>query len=502
MGGHYQTIRRQSGLESGADVVDLLFRGGTVVDGSGGPSFTSDVAIQGGEIVAIGKIAPHTAKEIVDIDGLAIAPGFIDVHTHDDRYVLSNPDVPAKLSQGVTTVITGNCGISLAPSLCGKQPPPPLDILGNEQDFCFEEFADYLAALDANPAAVNIYPLVGLTTLRVREVETLAQPATIAAINRMQRQCANALAAGALGVSIGTFYPPASAATANEIIAVADSLKRLGGMLAVHLRDETDRVADSITEAIDIAEKLRAQLVISHHKVAGAKNHGRSSDTLAQLARAAMRQPVSLDVYPYAVSSTSLRMDRVRISSATRVASSHTLPQYEGWDVFDVAADLRCSIEEAVDRLQPATASYHLMSQVDVDAIVCSDHSMIGSDGLPHDRCPHPRLWGAFPRVLGAYVRERKLLSLPNAIRKMTSLPAMRFGIRDRGWLLAGKRADVCVFDPERVGDRATFDNPTERSVGIEHVMTNGVFAVRDGIFTRARAGKRIKPEACTFRPA
>ncbi len=479
---------------------DLVLRGGTVLDGTGRAGFSADIAVKDGRIAAIGNLSRAKSHESVDVDGLVIAPGFIDTHSHDDRYVLSDPDVPAKISQGITTVVTGNCGISLAPALAGKRALAPLDILGDSQDFRFERFVHYIEALDATPAAVNVYPLVGLTTLRVREVATLDAPAQSTEITNMRRLCEEALSAGALGVSIGTFYPPASAATADEIVAVLEPLRQFGGMLATHLRDETDYVIDSIDEALEIAKKLSARLIISHHKVAGVSNHGRSPETLAHIARAAIKQPVAMDVYPYAASSTTLRYERVVISTATYVTSSGALPQYDGWNLIDIACALECSIKEAVDRLQPARATYRLMSESDVDAIVSSSQSMIATDGLPHDRCPHPRLWGAFPRVLAAYVREKAALTLPAAIHKMTGLSARQFGLKDRGEIAIEKWADLCVFDSATVADRATVEHPTQAATGIEHVLVNGVFALKKGKQTGRHGGRRVLPSECAFR--
>jgi N-acyl-D-amino-acid deacylase len=479
---------------------DLLLRGGDVIDGTGAPGLAADVAISDGKICEIGKVAANRAREVVDVSGLIVAPGFIDAHSHDDRYVLSEPDTPAKVTQGVTTVITGNCGISLAPNLFGRAPPPPLDIFGDDRAFSFTSFANYLAASDATPAAINTYPLLGLTTLRVREVRHIERRATEEEIVRMQELCGAALEAGALGVSIGTFYPPAAAADNEEIVGVAQSLRTFGGVLAVHLRDETDAILDALDEAYALNRSLGTNLVLSHHKLAGLRNHGRSTETLQSIAREAQRQPTSLDVYPYTASSTMLRANRVELAERVVVTWSQALPQFAGREISEIASELGCSIQEAVSRLQPAGATYHLMSQYDVDAIVCNDASMIGSDGLPHDRCPHPRLWGAFPRIFRCYVRERPLLALPQAVHKMTGLPARRFGIADRGTLAVGMRADLCVFDATKIADRATFEQPSQSAVGIAHVICNGQFTLRDGCATGVRPGQRIKPIDCALR--
>jgi N-acyl-D-amino-acid deacylase len=478
---------------------DLLLRGGDIIDGTGAASFVADVAIIGDKIAEVGRIDPQRAREVIDVNGLVVAPGFIDAHSHDDRYVLSEADAPAKVTQGVTTVVTGNCGISLAPDVNGRT-PPPLDIFGDIAAYRFPNFAAYLAAVDATPAAVNTYPLLGLTTLRVREVARIERRANPDEIDRMRAHCSAALAAGALGVSIGTFYPPAAASDNREIGEVAEPLRGFGGVLAVHLRDETDGVLDALEEAYALNRTLDANLVLSHHKVAGLRNHGRSAQTLQSIARAAQLQPTGFDVYPYTASSTMLKISRVELAERVVVTWSQTFPHFSGRDLSEVAIELGCSTGEAVERLQPAGATYHMMSQRDVDAIVCSDDAMIGSDGLPHDRCPHPRLWGTFPRIFRLYVRERPLLALPQAVHKMTGLTARRFGISDRGVIKSGLRADICVFDATRVADRATFERPVQAAVGIQHVICNGRFTLRNGIATLVRPGQRIQPIDCALR--
>jgi N-acyl-D-amino-acid deacylase len=479
---------------------DLVLRGGDIVDGSGAPAFRGDLAIKDGVIRIVGNCEPAVASESIDVTGLIVAPGFIDAHSHDDRYLFSEPDMPAKVRQGVTTVVTGNCGISLAPNPFKREVPAPLDILGDAGDFAFDGFADYLAHVDRSPRAANVYPLVGLTTIRVREVSELKDRATATEIEAMRSHCQAALTAGALGVSVGTFYPPAAAANNDEISGVAESLRDIGGVLAVHLRDETDSVLQSLDEAYSLAQALDAPLVLSHHKVAGIRNHGRSSETLRSIAKQRRTRSTSMDVYPYTASSTMLRASRVALAEKVVVTWSHALPQFAGQEISEIARALGCTIDEAIKRLQPAGATYHFMSQGDVDAIVCDDASMIGSDGLPHDMCPHPRLWGSFPRIFRCYVRERPLLTLPQAVYKMTGLTASRFGIATRGVLKAGMQADICVFDPTKIADRSTFEHPTQPPIGIEHVICNGQFTLRDGKATGARPGQRTRPIDCALR--
>jgi N-acyl-D-amino-acid deacylase len=472
---------------------DTLLLGGWVVDGTGSEAFRADVGVVADRIAAIGDLSSHRAGVRVDVADLVVAPGFVDAHTHDDRYVVDDPGVPAKVTQGITTVVTGNCGISIAPGLRAANPPAPLDILGAAADFRFDAFSDYIDALDANPAAVNVAPLIGLTTLRVREVADLQKPASADEIARMRNGCASALSAGAFGVSCGTFYPPAAAATAEEVISVCAPMKSSGKVFAVHLRDEADQILAAMIEAFTIAGVLDVPLIVSHHKLAGKCNHGRSAETLALFERFATSQPVAFDVYPYCASSTMLRADRVRMSKSSRISWSQPYPEMAGQDVQHLAATWNCSIEEAVKRLSPGGASYQMMSQHDVDRILAHPLAMIGSDGLPHQSAPHPRLWGSFPRVLRDHVRERQIIPLESAVQKMSSRAARQFGIESRGEIKVGWFADIVVFDAQQVTDLADDDFPTRPSAGIECVMVNGQFSLQKGRLTGTCPGKRLQ---------
>lgn len=474
----------------------LLFRGARVIDGSGGPSQQVDVAVAGGLIAEIAPPGQLRGDVQIDLDGRVLAPGFIDVHTHDDRYVLANPEVPAKVSQGITTVVTGNCGISLAP-LFDVEPLAPLDLLGERSMFCYASFASYLQALDEHPSAVNVAPMVGHTTLRIGCMpglgDDLSRSANPQEIAQMRARCTEALQAGAIGVSIGTFYPPASSATADEIVEVCAALTHSGGVLTVHLRDEGNHIDDALREAFSISRRLEAPLVVSHHKIAGLCNHGRSMQTLGLIDAVAKDQDVALDVYPYTASSTMLRWERVQMSARTLISWSRSHPELSGLTFEEACERLGLRGEEAVQAMLPAGATYFLMSQDDVDRIMTHPLTMIGSDGLPHDQRPHPRLWGSFPRVLGHYVRERNLLSLEQAVHKMTGLSARRFGLQRRGLIRQGHAADLVVFDPLTIHDEATFDDPVRTSAGIHSVWVNGTRVWADGLSTGARAGRTLR---------
>lgn len=475
---------------------DLLLRGATVIDGTGADRFRADVAITGDRIAGLGDFAAASAHRTIDATGLVAAPGFIDSHTHDDRILLSAGDMTAKVGQGVTTVVIGNCGISLAPMPrpVPRPPTPPLDLLDAIGDwYRFPRFADHLAALDAQPAAVNVVPLVGHTTLRAVAMDDLDRAASGPEIDVMRSHVEEALDAGAFGVSTGLAYAPAFAATTREVIEVCRPLGAVGGLYCTHLRDEGDRTMEALAEAFEIGREVGAKVLISHHKLAGRENHGRAGETLRCIEATMAEQPVCLDCYPYAASSTVLTAEAARTSSRTLVTWSTAMPEAAGRDLADLVEAFDGDLEAAVARLQPAGAIYFKMDEADVRRILAFEPTMIGSDGLPHDERPHPRLWGTFPRVLGHYARDLGLFTLEQAVRKMTGLTAEEFGLRDRGVLRVGAHADVTLFDPATVIDRATWERPTELAEGIALVVVNGVVVWRDGVGTGERSGRVLR---------
>ena len=474
---------------------DLVLRGGSVLDGTGAAAVSADVALDGDRIAAIGTLAAGSGREEVDVAGLTVAPGFIDVHTHDDRALLARPDMAPKASQGVATVITGNCGVSLAPLPAGDL-PPPLDLVANGESGRFRRFADYLDALEARPAAVNAACLVGHSALRVGAMDDLDRPASESEISTMRRELTAALDAGAIGMSSGLWYAPAIAATKSELVSLARVLHDADALYTTHMRDEADHVLDSLDESFAVGREANVPVVISHHKVLGKLNFGRSAETLPKIAAAITKQPLGLDAYPYVASSTVLRKQNIGISLRILVTWSKAHPDVAGRELSAIAADWGVSQEEACDRLQPAGAIYFTMSEEDVRRILAFEHTMIGSDGLPHDTHPHPRLWGTFPRVLGHYSRELGLFPLAEAVRRMTSLPAARFGLSRRGRLEPGAYADITVFDALTIIDRATFQVPTMPAAGIHLVLVNGKTVWRDGMTIDNRPGRVLRRQA------
>ena len=472
---------------------DILFTGGTVIDGTGAARARADVAVSGDRIAAVGDLAGAQAARTIDATGRVVSPGFIDAHTHDDNLLLVDRDMTPKTSQGVTTVIAGNCGVSLAPLRPGRPVPPPLDLLGGPSDFRYPRFADYVAALDKAPPAANAGLLVGHSALRLDTMDDVDRAATAGEIDAMRDRLAEGMEAGALGFSTGLIYGPNKAASTDEVAAVAEVAGAAGGLYVTHMRNEHDGVEEAMEEAFEIGRRAGADVVISHHKCAGRRNFGRSRDTLALLDKARERQSIGLDVYPYTAGSTVLMPEMVEKAERVIVSWSEPHPEHTGRDLADVAAELGLDPIDAAKSLLPAGGIYFMMDEADVQRIIAYEHSMIGSDGLPHDRHPHPRLWGTFPRVLGHYARELGLLTLEDAVRRMTGLTAARFGLTDRGAVRAGAYADLVMFDAETVADRATFDQPTRPAAGIDIVMVNGAIVREGGRVTGERPGRALR---------
>ncbi|MBV9758316.1 MAG: amidohydrolase family protein, partial [Alphaproteobacteria bacterium] len=371
---------------------DLIVRDATVFDGTGAPRFRADVGVTGDRIAAVGDLGGATADRELMAEGRALAPGFIDAHTHDDRAVLCGPEcMLCKMSQGVTTVVVGNCGISLSPVRMSRRPPPPLDLIGDETWWTFGSFGDYAERLARDPAPVNTVALIGHMSLRV---DAMAGDIDRAATDReaaaMQRRLAEALAEGASGFSTGLYYAPNAKAPTSEVIAVAEALRAAGGLYVTHMRDEANGVLDSIAETLTIGRAAGAPVVISHHKCSQPENFGRSAETLPRLEQGARAQPVAFDVYPYAAGSTVLAAKWVRPDVPVKITWSVPHPELAGQFLNDIAAAWGVELREAAERLLPAGAIYFQMDEQDVRRILAHPLSMIGSDGLPHDAFPHP----------------------------------------------------------------------------------------------------------------
>lgn len=472
---------------------DTLIRNARVLDGSGAASEVLDVAVRGDRICEIGPALNYRARMPMDANGLTLAPGFIDVHTHDDTAVIRTPAMLPKLSQGVTTVIVGNCGISASPVALRGDPPDPMNLLGDANDFRYPTFSLYLEAIqDARPA-VNVGALIGHTALRNNHLDRLDRTATEAEIKAMREQLQETLDGGALGLSSGLAYPSAFAASTEEVLTLAQPLASAGAVYTTHMRTETEGILDAMREAFEIGRLSHVPVIVSHLKCAGIANWGRSGEVLEALESARRSQPAGCDCYPYAAGSSTLDLRQVDERVRITVTWSTPHPEVAGQSLAEIAEHWQLSQLEAARRLQPAGAIYHSISEEDMRRILSHSATMIGSDGLPNDPRPHPRLWGTFPRVLGRYSREEGLFSLPEAVHKMTSLPAQRFGLAGRGLIREDFSADLVLFDPETIIDTATFSDPIRPAEGITAVWVNGVLSYTDEGATGNRGGRFVR---------
>ena len=473
---------------------DTVIQNGTIVDGSGEGRFQSDIGIKNNRIQAMGDLSMVKSGRKINAANRIVAPGFIDVHTHDDRVLLAKPTMDMKISQGVTSVIVGNCGISLAP-LVADNPPPPLDLIAEPGACRYSTFDQFLQEVEGAPAAVNAAFLVGHSTLRVGTMDSLDRAASLTEIKKMRSLLEEGLIAGAIGFSTGLFYKPAIMAPTEEVIEIASALKAHKARYVTHMRNESDHVIQSLDETFRIGSEARSPVIVSHHKVQGKNNFGRSVETLNHIDDHlhGHHHGIAFDVYPYVASSTVLKEDSIRLSERVLITWSKSRPDLAGRELSDIADELGCDIFSAAAQLQPAGAVYFAMAEEDVQRILSHPNAMIGSDGLPHDEHPHPRLWGTFPRVLGHYCRDLKLFSLEEAIRRMTGYSAETFGLIDRGVLKAGAFADITIFDEDTVLDRATFDKPMTPAAGIDTVMVNGSVVWEQGCATGSRPGHVLR---------
>lgn len=471
---------------------DLLIRNGEVIDGTGSPRFKADIGVRGDRIAAIGDLSAAAGAVEENAAGRIVSPGFVDVHTHDDNSLLDRPDMFYKASQGVTSVVIGNCGISLAPyTLTGDRAAPPLDLLGARFDFPrMENFFDHL---DREPPAINAAVLCGHTTLRLGAMDSVDRPATDDEIVVMRDRLAEALDAGAVGMSTGLAYEPAMPAPTSEILSLAELLGPADAIYTTHLRYEEERIEEAMEEAFLIGRESGAPIVLSHHKVAGEKNFGRTRVTLPMIEEARKTQKVDLDVYPYNASSTVISASRIQKSKKVLITWSASHPEHAGRELSEIAADMGCSLEDAAEKLKPGGAIYFAMDEEDVQRVIKFPHSMVASDGLPNDEHPHPRLWGTFPRALGHYSRDLGLITLEDAVHRMTGLPASVFGLTGRSVLAVGSKADIVIFDPDMINDKADFEHPTRPAEGVDSVYVNGEAIVRRGATTGARPGKALR---------
>jgi N-acyl-D-aspartate/D-glutamate deacylase len=525
-------------------VDDLLIRGAEVIDGTGAPGRRVDVSVRDGRIAAIGGEA-RPAQRVVDAAGFVLSPGFIDIHTHSDFTLPLNPLAEGKIRQGVTTEVLGNCGFSAAPAPPGRAAELRDYLAASAPWLPFREtsFAAYLESFP--PTSVNTVMQVGHNTLRLLAMHMENRRAGPAELALMERWLEEALDAGALGLSSGLFTAPGSYAGSEELTALGRVLGRHGGAYASHIRNEGPAVFEAVDEAVALGETCGVHVQIAHLKVSGTENWGGAGRLLAQIDTARRRGVrVDCDQYPYTTATNPLRnlfpvwiqegglpamLDRLRDGAAreriradiaarghgsfghlpswdaVRVAISPNQPEHAGRTMGEIArARAMDPLDAACEYL--ATDEGHTrvlltaMAEDDVREILRSPAVLIGSDGtalapygVTGQGKPHPRYYGTFPRVLGHYVRELGLLSLHEAIRKMTGGSAAALGLVERGLIREGFRADLCLFDPARIADQATYDDPHRYAAGITLVVVNGTVVIDGGEHTGALPGQVLR---------
>jgi N-acyl-D-amino-acid deacylase len=526
-------------------VLDLVIENGRIVDGTGNPWFLGDVGIKDGRIVEVGRV-DQRGLETIDAGGRVVSPGFIDGHCHSDLMVLDDPGSEIKLQQGVTTEVVGNCGMTPTPfapqnlDLLRTYIEPVLGKTGRE--WRWESIGQYFDVLMEVQPSENVATFVGHGTLRIAVMGFENRPASDEELNRMKGLLEEALQAGAIGLSLGLMYAPGSYTPREELAELCSVLSRYDGLLATHIRGEGNSLIPSIEEVIWISERSGVPLQVSHLKAAGGGNWGSVTRAMELIEEARSRGlDVTCDVYPYTAGSTSLTTllppwaleggvaqtlerlgdpaSRERIKAELRQEQDDwdNLVASTGWDSVyisslsrDHEADLAgknilevsksrgvdaedCMMDLLLEQDGKVSIVFFHMAGSDVEQVIGWGRSLIASDSL-HDQAekPHPRLYGTFPHVLARYVREKQLLTLEEAVRKMTSFPARRFKLGKRGLITPGYAADLVVFDPEKIIDKATYEDPKHFPEGISHVLINGAKAVEAGTLLRAGEGTVI----------
>jgi len=523
-----------------ASSFDLVIKGGLVVDGTGNPWLRKDIGITNGKITRLGHITEDSG-ETMDATGMIVSPGFIDLHNHSDFSILAYPSAESYIMQGVTTAVVGNCGLSLAPlnpdnlALLKRYLSPFLRA-GFDYGWEWRTLAEFYQKVEKQGTSLNLAPLVGQGTIRLAVKGFDSTGSSAEEMNQMKKLLAQSLEDGAFGMSTGLIYPPGCYSSTEELIELASVLREYGAIYTTHMRNEGDRLIEALEEAIEIAEANGIPIEISHHKAAGRSNWGKVNATLRLMEQARQRGvEVNCDVYPYTAGSTtittllptwtlaggvekmldrlknkqtrqSIKLESTRFSEwdGIVIAECPSKKEYQGKSLEDILKETNRfddPYEGLFDLLLEiegnATIIVFLMDEDDVRTVMSSPLSSFISDSwvtaLDAGGKPHPRAYGTFPRVLGKYVREEKLLTLEQAIRKMTSLPAGKIGLKCRGILREGFWADVVIFDQAVIKDQATFDDPHQYPKGIEYVIVNGQVVVDHGRLTGVRPGKILR---------
>lgn len=526
-------------------MLDLLVKNGRIVDGTGNPWYFGDVGIKDGAVVRMGRFEQESAK-VIDAQGRVVAPGFIDGHCHSDLLILDQPLSEFKIQQGVTTEVVGNCGLAPAPYL--KKRAAQLKkyvgpVIGTTQwEWPWESIGEYLDVLAQSRPSENVATYVAHGALRISVMGFDNRPASADELREMKALLEEGMRAGALGLSIGLLYAPGSYTGRAEIAELCKVVARYNGLLATHIRGEGNNLLPSVREVIWIAEASGVSLHISHLKAAGAANWGKIEEAIGLIEEARSRgMDVTCDVYPYSAGSTSLttilppwsleggisatlerladRQTRERIKRELRAeqedwdnlvvstgwqsvyisaAATEAGKALEGKHMLEVGELFGMDPEDAMMELLTrengeVSIVYFHMDEADVSKVVRYDRALIASDSLG---CvtgkPHPRSYGTFPRVFAKYVREDKALTLEQAVRKVTSFPAARFKLGKRGLLVPGYMADLVIFDPDTIRDKADYQDPIQYPDGISHIIVNGEPTMSEKQHSQARAGRFI----------
>lgn len=522
---------------------DVIIKGGEVIDGTGKGGYRADIGIAGERIGEIGSLKNSSANKTIDAQGLTVCPGFVDLHSHADAVLLEKPTDLPKVMQGVTTEVVGNCGFSLAPINRSRQNMlkqflEPL--LGEINSLCsWTSMDDYLHQLEKRGIGVNVASYVGHQTLRIAVMGFDDQKPTEEEMEKMQHLLAQSLQQGAVGLSTGLIYSPGSYADTRELVRLCEVVTGVGGIYATHIRNESNEILESVKEALDIGRKTGVSVHISHFKICGRENWNRIGTVLNLILQAKKEGlDVTCDMYPYLAGSTTLATllppwvheggiealterlgrhevrERIKKDFARGIKGWDNIMQGVGWENIFInwvysrqnkkmeGRNLRgiaasCKKDPAqtlfdllISEKGRATMVVFCNCEENMRNMMQQPMTMIGTDGIHLGQKPHPRLYGTFPRVLGKYVREEKLLSLEEAIHKMTYLPNQRLGFADRGAIRKGFFADIVVFDPDTIRDCATYKDPKQYSQGIEYVLVSGKVVVEKGEHTGSLPGR------------
>jgi len=529
---------------------DVIIKNGHIVDGAANPWFKADIGITEEKIAEIGRLDKERAARVIDAKGLVVSPGFLDMHSHSDLVLLINPKAESKIRQGITTEVIGNCGGSAAPlndflKTEMRKTTPLLEEAKLELNW--STMREYLNRLDKQGAALNVAPLVGHENIRALVIGFDNRAPTDAELKKMKNILGRAMEDGAFGMSTGLIYPPGCYAKTDELMELSRMVAKHGGIYTSHIRGEGEELISSVKETIKIGEKAGLPVEISHHKAGGKANWGKVKRTLKMMNDARARGvDVTCDVYPYTAASFGLSamlppwsyegglpefLKRLKDTEtrkkfrkemlngapgwssplkaagwdATLISRSRLHKDYEGKTIAEIVKSKKVdpfdfTFDLLIEENMSVSVVRFAMCEEDVRKVLKYPEAMIGTDasavtpyGVLGKGKPHPRSYGTFSRVLGKYVREEKVLRLEDAVRKMTSLPAQKLGLRNRGLIAEGMQADITIFNAERVTDKATYSEPHQYPEGIEYVLVNGKIVISKGKHTEVLAGKALR---------